>query len=263
MKKIILSVLAVFVFVLSACGGATPANTAQVVHAATQAPAAAQPNATAQPANASSNNPDDTQALPVEYRLLLGTFKLEGTDQAVTADQAKVLLPLWQQIQKLSPSMGARGNAPQGQPGATPAAPTQGADRSDTQQQIDALVKQVQAAMTSEQLKAIDALQLTRDSVMTILKDQGISMGGPGGGAGNGQPPFQGTPPAGNGQAQPSNPPAGNGQPPAQGTPPAGNVLSTPPAGQPGQPGQGNFVPPQLIEALLKLLQNRISGTTG
>jgi hypothetical protein len=257
MKRIILSALAIFAFALSACGSASPANTAQVADSATQAPAASQPNATAQPASAGNNNPGDVQALPAEYRLILGIFKLEGTDQAVTASQAKTLLPLWQQIQALSPSMGpGQGNPPQGQSGATPAAPIQKADSSDAQQQIDALVKQVQAAMSSDQIKAIEALQVTQDSAMTILKDQGTSMGGPGGGAGNGQLPAQGTPPAGNGQAQPGSPPTGN----EQGTPRAGIAQFTPAA---GQPRQGNFVPPQLIDALMKLLQNRISGTTG
>jgi len=86
-------------YVLTACGSAVPANTTQVVNA-TQA------SAGVQPANTNSLNTNNANALPVEYQLLLGTFKLEGTAQAVTADQAKLLLPLWQQIQKLSPSMG-------------------------------------------------------------------------------------------------------------------------------------------------------------
>jgi hypothetical protein len=34
-------------------------------------------------------------------QLAVGTLKLEGTAQAVTTEQAKTLLPLWQQVQTL------------------------------------------------------------------------------------------------------------------------------------------------------------------
>ena len=124
--------------------------------------------------------------------------------------------------------------------------------------------------MTSDQLQAIAGMNPTQDSAMAILQSQGMSMGGPGAGVGNGQQPPQGTPPAGNGQApqgnpptgkeqaSQGNPPTGNAQPSAQGTPQAGNAQSSGPA---APSGQGNFFPPQLISALLQLLQNRIAGT--
>ena len=105
MNKILLTILLVMAYVLTACGSAVPANTTQVVNA-TQVAVTTQASAGVQPANTNSLNTNNANTLPVEYQLLLGTFKLEGTAQAVTADQAKLLLPLWQQIQKLSPSMG-------------------------------------------------------------------------------------------------------------------------------------------------------------
>ncbi len=251
MNKILTTLILVLAFILTACGSALPANASQVA-AATQA------NAGSQPASSTNLTSSYTNALPVEYQLLLGTFKLEGTSYAITAKQAKVLLPLWQQIQSLSPNMGL------GSASATPAAPAQSSN-SDTQTQIDELVKQVQADMTSDQLQAIAGMQLTQEFVMTIMQSQGISMGGPGAGSGNGQHPPQGTPPAGNGQPPQGNPPAGNPpsdngqQPAAQDTPQAGNTQSNPPA---APSGQGMPVPPQLISALLQLLQNRIAGTT-
>ena len=39
--------------------------------------------------------------------MVVGTFKLEGTDNAVTADQAAKLLPLWQVYKDLSASTSA------------------------------------------------------------------------------------------------------------------------------------------------------------
>jgi hypothetical protein len=45
-------------------------------------------------------------ALPVSSQLALGTFQLEGTENAVTPAQAAALLPLWQAV-ALSGPMGA------------------------------------------------------------------------------------------------------------------------------------------------------------
>jgi hypothetical protein len=262
MKKTGLTFLLILVFILSACGS-SPSTSTTGAAASTQAGTGVQ-STTDGILNTSYDN-----AVSIEQQLILGTFKLEGSDQALTADQAKVLLPLWQQVQALSPSMGPG-------PGATSqvgiaATPTAQASGSDSQTQIDALVTQIEAAMTTGQLQAIADMQITQDAVMTILQDQGISMGGPGGQAGNGQQPPQGTPPASGPNNTTGNngtgAPAGNGQTP-QGTPPAGgpndangnNAQSTP---QAAPSGQANFMPPQLIDALLQLLQNRIAGTTG
>jgi hypothetical protein len=241
-----MTIILVLAFILAACGSALPANPVIQNAAASQAPAASQAAYAGKPANTGSLATSSANVLPEENQLLLGAFKLEGTSNAITTGQAKVLLPLWQHIQSLSPSMGpGAGNAAQGQANATPAAPAQ-TNNSDTQTQIDELVKQVQAAMTSDQLQAIAGMQLTQDSVMTILQSQGISMGGPGTGTGDSQKPPQGNPPSGIGQAP-------------QGTPQAGNKQLNPPA---APSGQGLSLPPQLISALLQLLQNRIAGTS-
>jgi hypothetical protein len=259
MNKIILTVILVLAFILTACGSTLPVNAAIQNATASQVPAAAQGSSAGQSANTGSLTSSSTDALPVEDQLLLGTFKLEGTSNAITAAQAQGLLPLWQQIQSLSPSMGpGSGNATQTQASGTPAVVAQ-TNNFTNQPQINALVKQIQATMTSAQLQAIAAMQLTQDSVMTIMQSHGINMGGPGAGSANGQQPPQGNPPSGNGQAAQGNPPSGNGQPATQGTPQAGNAPSNPPA---GPSGQGTFVPPQFISTLLQLLQNRIDGTS-
>jgi hypothetical protein len=194
----------------------------------------------------------------IELQLLLGTLKLKGTDLAVTKDQASTLLPLWNNIKTISQNMApAQGGSGQGQGKATPQPQS---TRTETQQQLDALIKQIQAAMTSGQISAIAQMKITQAAAMTIMQEQGITMGG----AGNGNPSPQGTPPAGGPGG------AGNGNPPPQGTPPAGGQppsggqqsgngqMATPPAG--GQRPGGGMVPSGLIDALIQLLE-ATSGT--
>ena len=192
-------------------------------------------------------------AASVELQLLAGTMKLEGTNLAVTADQAAILLPLWKQVQSLGQDMGpGQGGPSQTQDSATPAAASAG---SDTQTQIDGLLNQIQAAMNAEQIQAIAEMQITQDSILSVMQTKGSTMGGNGGPGGNGQAP-QGTPPAGG---------EGNGQP-AQVTPPAGGggnggaLQGTPPAGSPSMQGGGMEM--ILVNALIQLLQNRIAGTS-
>ncbi len=75
--------------------------------------------------------PNPSQPAPIASstgeQLAVGTLKLEGTSNAVTADQAKVLHPLWQQEKTLS------------------------ADSSATSDQIQAVYDQILKLMTAEQ----------------------------------------------------------------------------------------------------------------
>jgi hypothetical protein len=96
-------------------------------------------------------------ALSVSNQLMLGTLLLEGTEHAVTPEQAAILLPLWQAL---------RGG------GVT------------IQAEIDAVLKQIESAMTQEQLKAIAAMQLTQEDLRAWMEEQGMGGGGPGPGAG-------------------------------------------------------------------------------
>lgn len=90
-----------------------------------------------------------TSSLSTASRLALGTLKLEGTSQAVTASQAAQLLTLWQGYQSLN--------------------------NSDTSSQVElaALVKQIESTMTSDQIKAVDAMELTDQSVSETLSTLG------------------------------------------------------------------------------------------
>jgi len=110
--------------------------------------------------NASSNENiqylDDSysNALSVPMQLIIGTLKLQGTDNEVDADTAKQLLTLWKAVKTLSN------------------------DDMTSSLEIEALYRQIQRTMTKEQISAISAMKLTRDNMMQILEELGLSTGG-------------------------------------------------------------------------------------
>jgi hypothetical protein len=228
-------------FSLGACApGATPTAVETSAPAVESAPT--QEAATQQPQAASATAKGELSAtfenaVSVEQQLILGTLKLEGTNLAVSKEQAAILIPLYTNlktsVESMMPTQGGQGT--QGEPGSQPQAVS-----AETQAQMDAIIKDILAAMTPEQVGAISDMQITREVALTIMTEKGISMGGLGQGremsGGNGQPP-QGTPPAG-GQN-------GGADAPQQGDAPNGQ-----------QPG-GGMIPPELINTLIQLLQNK------
>jgi hypothetical protein len=98
-------------------------------------------------ATASTNN-----GLATATWLAAGTLKLEGTDQAVTASQAAQMLTLWEGYQSIT--------------------------NSDTSSlvELDALVAQIRAALTADQLQAIEAMDLTEQSVSELIQATGGSV---------------------------------------------------------------------------------------
>ena len=111
---------------------------------------------------AAALNEDYADALSIRSQLMLGTLKLEETDLAVTKTQAADLLPLWQAARSLTRSG----------TGATA--------------EVDAVLDQIQGAMTPEQLAAIAEMELTRADNQAMLQAVGLSSG-TGEGAGGGQ----------------------------------------------------------------------------
>ena len=100
-------------------------------------------------------------ALDASTQLALGTLKLEGTENAVTEEQATALRPLWQAL---------AGSALQGD-----------AERS-------AVLRQIEALMATEQIAAIAGMRLTAQDLGTWARERGA--GAPGrAGQGGGQPP--------------------------------------------------------------------------
>jgi len=101
-------------------------------------------------------------ALPLRNQLALGTLRLEETDQPVTAAQAGEMLLLWQALRG---TMGSGASAPA---------------------EVDALLEQLEGALTAEQLAAIGALHLTQADLQAWAQSQGLSTG-LGSGMGSGQ----------------------------------------------------------------------------
>jgi hypothetical protein len=109
------------------------------------------------------------QPLPLVGQLLVGTFKLEGTANAVDAQEAAQLLPLWQAYSQLLTS------------------------NTTAQAEVDAVVSQIQSTMTPQQFQAITAMKLTRQDEFTLMGSLGLGF------RGTGTPGFSGTPRAGGG----------------------------------------------------------------
>jgi hypothetical protein len=127
-----------------------------------------------------------------ETKLALGTLKLEGTSQAVTTEQAKVLLPLWKAENSLS------------------------SNSATAETEMQALLEQIKSGMTSDQLQAINKLDFTAQGMSKTMSDlnpqsggggttstksltsssssSGGGMGGPGGGGPGGGGPGGGGP---------------------------------------------------------------------
>jgi hypothetical protein len=79
-------------------------------------------------------------------KLGAGLLMLEGTGQAVTAEQAANLLPLWQAYRNLS------------------------ASSSSSQGEIQALYSQIQESLTSEQLAAIQQVELSQANLASLMQ---------------------------------------------------------------------------------------------
>ncbi|MEJ5224531.1 MAG: hypothetical protein WHV44_08750 [Anaerolineales bacterium] len=148
-RKLILFPILLLALVLSACG----AN-------------ASAPLSTDVPSNAQYTSPNlDTtyeNALPVRLQLTLGTLMLDGTPQAITPEQARELLPLYQALQALT----ASGTA--------------------AEAETNAVLAQIEATFTTEQLAAIRAMQLTTPKMQEWAAQNGLTLGS-GTGAGKGQ----------------------------------------------------------------------------
>ena len=222
---------------LAACSGSGAA-------AATSAPSgteAVAANGTPQPPNGTPG-PGGFAQNPT-MQLLLGTFALENTDNAVTAEQAATLLPLWQGVQALSTS------------------------DTTASEELTAVETQLHNAYTTGQLAAIEAL--TPEQMQQVMADQGLNFGGFGA---NGTPDPNATPGAGGsfgGGA--GGPPDGGG---AGGGPDGGGGGFDPSNLSPeqqatfearrAQGGDGGFggrggVPAPLLQAVIDLLTARAS----
>ncbi len=213
----------------------------------------------ANPSSAGTANPDRLnsnydKALPVETQLVLGTLKLEGTPQAVEPAMAAQLIPLYTLLQQLTGSGSA------------------------AQAEIDAVLEQIQATMTTDQIHAIAEMKLTQTAMADYFGGAGrfsasgtrtpgaasgangpeggfiVEGGGPPAGFEGGAPPagFEGGPGGGGAGA------SGNG-----GSSLNQNQIATLRAQRTGTPGfQGSGTPSFLINQLIQLLEKKAQSLT-
>jgi hypothetical protein len=104
---------------------------------------------------ACSSDASSSPPLPMEVQLIAGTLLLEESDYPVTPEQAQTLVPAWQMFQALRQS----GTA--------------------SEEEINTVVEEIQAAMTPEQLAAIEEMQLTAEDVRDTAQSMGINPQGP------------------------------------------------------------------------------------
>ena len=119
MKRTVFAILAVFTILLTACTSPLTG----ILPGATQA----------------SNELTDTQ-------LAVGTLKLEGTEQDISAEQARELLVLWYVYSDLSQSDIA------------------------AQEEVDGLLTQVQENMTAEQIQAITDMEISQQDISSAAQ---------------------------------------------------------------------------------------------
>jgi hypothetical protein len=95
-----------------------------------------------------------TGDLSLASQLALGTLKLDEASYPIDKDQAAELLPLWKALRALSSS------------------------DTTAPQEIEALVKQIQNTLTTDQINAITAMNLTNEDILAYMQAQGSMAGG-------------------------------------------------------------------------------------
>jgi hypothetical protein len=247
-RKIFFIVTALAMLLLSACSAAPAASSGQT-NTDTSA-SAGTPAAQDQAGQTRQFSPQDQ---PIEQKLAMGTLKLEGTDLAVTAEQAQALLPLWKAVKAFS------------------------ASENVSTDEVNAVYTQIQEAMSEAQLASIKELSISPEEMQALMKELGVEMpsGAPGGSGGRqdlteeqiatlqanraalqaqGGTNQQGGDRQGmriqGGGAMPGGgfPPDGVGAPNAQGTPQPGQM---------GPRGAGGGFNTLMVDPLIKLLQER------
>lgn len=146
MKRIVIpSLVLALALLLAACGGS---------------PAPAANTTTGSDMYVSPNlNLNYENALPARLQFTLGSLKLAETDTPITPEQAKVMLPLWEGLLNMTRT----GNS--------------------AQAEVNAMLGQIEATFTPEQLAAINNMKLTSADMQTWAATNGVTMG-----SGSGQP---------------------------------------------------------------------------
>jgi len=199
-------------------------------------------NTTGTTASDGTSSGDTAGELSLPTQLLIGTLKLEGTELAVDAQESSELLPLWQAYKELMSS------------------------DTTAQAEIDAVVSQIQGAMTQQQVQAITDMKLTPQDEFSLMQELGLATnfpnasGTPRASSGQGFVPGAGERPGeGQGGYPGGGPSGGTGGYPGAGGGQGFNPqqMATAQAGRAQSGGAGNRLPTPLLNALIDLLQKR------
>ncbi|MBI9049860.1 MAG: hypothetical protein JEZ00_10595 [Anaerolineaceae bacterium] len=157
MKKIWI-LITLMTLLLSACSTAN-VNIGQIENAGTDTEAVSAPDVVDTADQDTSNNQDTSTngELPEIATILLGSFLLEDTENAITSEQAAALLPLWKGLNVLQNS------------------------ETVTNQELEGLYAQIAAAMTTDQMAQINNMDISFDTMGTVMESLGLGAGRTGG----------------------------------------------------------------------------------
>lgn len=181
------------------------------------------------------NQADESVSLSTETQLALGTLRLEDTEQVVDAREAAQLLPLWQLLNQLNTSGSA------------------------AQEEMDAVVEQIHATMTAEQIQAISEMGLTQGDILAVSQDQGAASGSSTAITAGTNLQSSSQSPAGGDPGMAGGPPADGGIPP-DGNFPGEAVTGSGQQSSATSPSQtsGNTDSTALIEKVIELLESKL-----
>jgi hypothetical protein len=154
MKRLsLLTVVLLFALILTACGSNTQSANPEAVSESTPA--------SGDTGISTGDNPDERIAIdygyenPLSTRLMLafGSLRLAETSTPITGEQAPEMLMLWQALDNLTNS------------------------GTSAEEEVNALLTQIELGMTNEQVAAINAMKLTQVDLQTWAKVNGLTVG--------------------------------------------------------------------------------------
>lgn len=149
MKKNIIIIFAVFTILFAACAP-TPDEASEL--AGVEAAVAQPSSGDVAPVPVAVIDTEFEDAANLRSQLAYGTMKLDGTPNAVSAEQAGAMLPLWQAIVALS------------------------GDDTTASEELTAVQEQIAQSFTAEQIAAINAMKITNTMLTAYYAELGISM---------------------------------------------------------------------------------------
>lgn len=178
-----------------------------------------------------------TQALQDNVKLMVGTFLLEDTEQAVTSEQAAELMILWKAFRSLSTSDNVAA------------------------EEMTALLNQIRNSMTVDQLNTIVGMELSLEDMFSMAEELGIvpeDFAGFGRGEGDGEGFPEGGPGGFPGGGIPGEEGRGGQGPGGFGGDLDPEVIATLRAERGGAQGIGSRFNSFLLDPLIELLESKI-----